>query len=73
MRKTNHVFEFSNNPGSYRRTKHIYIKYQLVQERTLTEEAKLEYISNSSPITDIFIKALTKELFTKFKDLVPRY
>ena len=62
--------EFSNNPGSYRRTKHIDIKYHFVRERTLTGEVKLEYIPTKSQIADIFTKALAKDLFTKFRDLL---
>ena len=33
--------EFSNNPGSYKRTKHIDIKYHFVRKRTLSGEVKL--------------------------------
>ena len=49
-------------------TKHIKIKYHFI--RDAVEEKKLKYVRAQDQVADIFTKALSKEKFIYFRDLM---
>ena len=60
--------EFTNNPSSYRCTKHGVLKYHCMRDSTLTGEVSSECIHTLSQIVDICTKALAEDLFsTKYR------
>ena len=50
---------FSKNPGDFRRSKHIDVRYHYVRERVEAEDVELVYIKTNVQLADMFTKALT--------------
>lgn len=47
----------------YSRTKHIDINYHFLREKVTNKEVKVEYVSTSEKVDDIFTKPLPKYTF----------
>ena len=58
------------NPTGYSRSKHIDIQYHFIQEQLAQSVIALGYISTNNMAADGLIKALPKNLFRIFKDLM---
>ncbi|CAN6486601.1 unnamed protein product [Victoria cruziana] len=57
--------QLSNNNRSLSKSKHIDIKYLVVNERTQNEQVSLEHIGTVSMITDPLTKGLPPKVFHK--------
>ena len=57
------TINFSEHPGSHRRTKHILKKYHFVREQVTLKNIKLQYVPTENNIADIFTKPLWTERF----------
>jgi len=60
----------ANNPVSHSRAKHIDIHHHFIRERIERQEIKLNYISTKDMLADVFTKALPRETFKKFRNLL---
>jgi len=60
----------ANNPVSHSRTKHIDICHHFIRECIERREIKLNYISTKNMLADVFTKALPRETFEKFRNLL---
>ena len=52
------TINFSEHPGSHRRTKHILKKYHFVREQVTLKNIKLQNVPTENNIADIFTKPL---------------
>ena len=50
--------QLARNPMFHARTKHIEVHYHYIQERVLTGDIDLVYVSTEEQMADIFTKAL---------------
>jgi len=57
------AINISKNSVMHSRTKHIAIQYHFLKEKVAEGEVKLEFISTSEQVADIFTKPLPKEVF----------
>lgn len=55
-----------NNFDNNKRTNHISIKYYFVKDIVCKNMLTLEYLESKEQISDLFTKALSKDLFKKF-------
>jgi len=60
----------ANNPVSHSRAKHIDIHYYFIRERIECREIRLNYISTKDMLADVFTKALPREAFERFRNLL---
>ena len=61
---------FSLNPGVYKKSKHIDVKFHFVRERVASKEIVLEYIDTKDQLADILTKALDGPSFTKLRERI---
>ena len=61
---------FSNNPGDYKNSKHIDVKYPFVRERVASKEIILEYIDTKEQLADILTEALDGPAFTRLREKI---
>ena len=66
------VSKLTNNPSSYRCTKHGDVKFHCMRDSTLTGEVKLECTHTLYQSVDICTKALAEVLFSKFRAMLLR-
>jgi hypothetical protein len=55
----------SDNPVEHSRTKHIDIRYHFLRDHQQRGEITIEYVSTHNQLTDIFIKPLDENTFSK--------
>lgn len=68
------AIKMAKNDACGNRTKHIDIKYHLIQDLVLDEKLTLSYCPAENMTADIFAKPLSRVLFEKFrKQLGARY
>ena len=60
----------TNNPIYHRRTKHIKIKYHFIRDVIEEKEVEVKYVRTQNQAADMFTKALPKEKFIYFRDLM---
>ena len=60
----------SKNPVFHSRTRHINIKYHFIREAIEEGEVQLTFCKSEDQVADIFTKALPKEKFFKFRELL---
>ncbi|XP_058211421.1 uncharacterized mitochondrial protein AtMg00810-like [Rhododendron vialii] len=60
----------TKNPVYHSRTKHIAIKHHFIREAVEDEEIQLEYCATEDQVADIFTKALSKEKFQYFREML---
>jgi hypothetical protein len=60
----------SKNPTSYKRTKHIDIKYHYIREQVQSKQLVLQYISSNNQLADILTKALGRTQFERLAKLI---
>ena len=58
------------NPTGHSRSKHIDIQYHFIQEQLAQSIIALGYTSTNNMAADGLTKALPKNLFRRFKDLM---
>jgi hypothetical protein len=58
------------NDVQHERTKHIDIKYHYIRENIYNNEIKLVYMPSDQQLADVFTKAVTPVLHTKFRDQI---
>ena len=58
------------NPTSHSKSKHIDIQYHFIREQLVQSIIALGYISTNDMTADGLTKALPKNLFRRFKDLM---
>ena len=58
---------FADHAGNFSRTKHIDVRYHFVCERLARGDIRIDYVSTEEQVADIFTKALSRELFKKFR------
>ena len=63
---------FSMNPGDYKKSKHIDVRYHFVRERerVASNEILLEYIDTKDQLADILTKALDGLAFTSLREQI---
>ena len=61
---------FSMNPGDYKKSKHIDVRYHFVRERVASNEILLEYIDTKDQLADILTKALDGPAFTSLRERI---
>ena len=60
----------AKNPQFHARIKHINIQHYYVREQVTADNVALEYISTKRQVADELIKALCKDKFERFRDLI---
>lgn len=60
----------TKNPVYHSRTKHIAIKHHFIREAVEDEEIQLKYCATEDQVADIFTKALSKEKFQYFREML---
>ena len=58
---------FADHAGNFSRTKHIDVRYHFVRERLARGDIRIDYVRTEEQVADIFTKALSRELFKKFR------
>ena len=58
---------FADHAGNFGRTKHIDVRYHFVRERLARGDIRIDYVRTDEQVADIFTKALSRELFKKFR------
>ena len=58
----------SENPVFHDRSKYIDIRYHFLRDCVQRGTIRLEYIQTNEQVVDIFIKALCRHSFVKFRD-----
>lgn len=58
----------ASNPVLYARTKHIKLDFHFVRERIETKVLQVQYVPSIDQVTDIFIKLLGLQFFTRLKN-----
>ena len=53
----------ASNPIFHARTKHVEVDYHYIQEKVLSKELKVHFISTLDQLADIFTKALSSPRF----------
>jgi len=57
------AINISKNLIMHSRTKHIAIRYHFLKDKVAEGEVKLEFVSTSEKVVDIFTKPFPKEFF----------
>ena len=60
----------TKNPIYHSRTKHIKIKYHFIRNTIEEKEVEVKHVRTQDQVADIFAKALSKEKFIYFRDLM---
>lgn len=60
----------AKNPQFQARTKHIDIQHHYVREQVTTGNVALEYVPTGRQVADGLTKALCKDKFDRFRDLI---
>lgn len=60
----------AKNPVFHSRTKHIDVKYNFIREAVENGVIEIKYCSTQNQMADIFTKALSKEKFLQFRDMM---
>ena len=60
----------ANNLVSHSRAKHIDIHHHFIRERIERREIRLNYVSTKDMLADVFTKALPREAFERFRNLL---
>ena len=58
---------FADHAGNFSRTKHIDVRYHFVRECLTRGDIRIDYVRTEEQVADIFTKALSRELFKKFR------
>jgi hypothetical protein len=58
---------FADHAGNFSRTKHIDVRYHFVRERLERGDIRVDYVRTDDQVADIFTKALSRDLFKKFR------
>ena len=61
------AIEISRNPVHHRRTKHIKVRYQFIQNCVEEEKVKLKYVQMEDQLADLFTKSLGISKFVEFR------
>ena len=64
------VIELSNNNKFHAHTKHINVHYHFICEVIENKFLDIQYVPTDKNIVDIFMKALTRPLFEKFRGML---
>jgi hypothetical protein len=64
------AIDLAHNPVHHGRTKHIEIRYHYVREQILAGTIFLKWVASEENLSDIFTKPLTRERFTKLRDIL---
>ena len=62
--------QIAKNPVFHARTKHIKIHYHYVREKVQAKEIELVYCSTEDQAADMFTKALSRDKFEKFRNIM---
>lgn len=60
----------SKNPGDFKRSKHIDIKYHFIRDKVNEGIVNILYCPSSEQIADIFTKSLSRKNFCKFRNML---
>ena len=60
----------AKNPQFYTRTKHINIQHHYMREQVTAGNVALEYVPTKRQVADGLTKALCKDKFNRFRDLI---
>ena len=60
----------TKKPIYHSRTKHIKITYHFIRDVVEEKEVEMKYVRTQNQVADIFTKALSKEKFIYFRDLM---
>ena len=60
----------AKNPVYNSRTRHIAVKHHFIREKIEEQEIELVYYKSEDQVADIFTKALPKEKFQRFRELL---
>ncbi|GLB45782.1 putative transposition, RNA-mediated [Lyophyllum shimeji] len=66
----NSAINLSEDPLLHARVKHVDIKYHFLRERVQSGEIAIKYTHTKQNVADIFTKALSRELFLRFRNLL---
>ena len=58
---------FADHAGNFSSTKHINVRYHFVRERLERGDIRVDYVRTDDQVADIFTKALSRDLFKKFR------
>ena len=64
------AIKLAKNPRFHDRTKHINKKYHLIQHHVEAKTIHLRHCSTNDQIADIFTKALGREKFERFRNML---
>lgn len=60
----------AKNPVHHQRTKHIDVRFHFIRDQVLARVIKLVYCQTSSMVADICTKALSRDKFEKFREMM---
>ncbi|GLB40854.1 putative mitochondrial protein [Lyophyllum shimeji] len=66
----NSAINLSEDPLLHSRVKHVDIKYHFLRERVQSGEIAIKYVNTKQNTADIFTKALPRELFLRFRNML---
>ena len=61
------AINLSKNPVNHSRTKHIEVRHHILRDHVANNNIKLEFISTSEQLADIFTKPLDESQFIKIR------
>ena len=64
------TISMTKNPIDHSHTKYIKIKYHCIRDAVEDKEVEIKYVRAQDQVADIFTKALPKEKFIYFRDLI---
>ena len=64
------TISMTKNPAFHSRTKHIELRHHYIRDLVADEEIVLEYCNTDEQLADILTKALSKEKFCYFRQLL---
>ena len=70
MNENNSAIKLAKNPKFHARMKHINTKYRLIRHHVEAKTIHLRHCSTNEKTTYIFIKALGREKFEKFRTML---
>ena len=64
------AIDMAKNPVYHSRTKHIAIKHHFIRDAIEDEEIEIQYLKTEDQVADIFTKALPRNKFQYFRELL---